>query len=652
MVKRMQRWWVVGFAALAVVGLPATWAAPPKGRPVRQPTKQTPIRLPAETLDEIDSPFEVARLDRADRSAVLEAAGRIDSLLDLGLSAGGQQPSETLSDAQFLRRIYVDLGGRIPSYEEAVQHLGRGDQPIDRPELIDQVLESPDYVSNFYNYWADVLRLSEAPQPNLLLGPYLDYVKQSIRENKPYDQWVYEMLTAEGKVWDNPAVGFQLRDDGMPLPYVDNTVRVFLGTQIGCAQCHDHPFDRWTQYEFYKLAAFTNGTRTRIGRRDPEFRGNRNPSQALIAEARKEAGTGKVPGDVQRVIRANNYIVRNDDARLRLPHDYAYDNAEPKDLVKPGVLWGEVPQAKRSAPLREQFAAWIAGGDNRQFARNIANRMWKLMMGVGLVEPIDDFREDNPASSPALLEILTDEMIRVDYDLKEFVRIIANTQAYQRQAVEWDPSDESPFRYAGPALRRMSAEQIWDSILTLSVRNPWGFQRQTAEDYKAAIDIDLGSATLEDVRKQADAYRNTSTPGAVQKKLRRISYQGQALVRASELPTPLPLGHFLRQFGQSDREDIAGGRTVATVPQLLAMFNGPFTHMMLERGSVVYDNILSADGRGGGADVIFLSVLTRYPTADDKRLIAGEIRHNENVATAMGNVLWALLNTREFLFIQ
>ena len=115
-----------------------------------------------------------------------------------------------------------------------------------------------------YNFWADTLRLTDRPQANIIADPYLSYIKESLRVNKPYDEWVYEMLTADGKVWENGAVGYQLRDDGMPLPYVDNTVRVFLGTQIGCAQCHDHPFDDWTQYQFYQLAAFTNGTRTRM----------------------------------------------------------------------------------------------------------------------------------------------------------------------------------------------------------------------------------------------------------------------------------------------------------------------------------------------------------------------------------------------------
>ena len=148
-----------------------------------------------------------------------------------------------------------------------------------REDLIDKLLSSPDYVSNMYNFWADTLRLVERPQPNIVADPFLGYVKDSIRTNKKYDQWVYEMLTADGKTWENPAVGFQLRDDGMPLPYIDNTVRVFLGTQIGCAQCHDHPFDQWTQYQFYELAAFTAGTRTRIQRGSPGFKtpGNGKP---------------------------------------------------------------------------------------------------------------------------------------------------------------------------------------------------------------------------------------------------------------------------------------------------------------------------------------------------------------------------------------
>jgi hypothetical protein len=320
--------------------------------------------------------------------------------------------------------------------------------------------------------------------------------------------------------------------------------------------------------------------------------------------------------------------------------------------VSPKVLWGEVPSPARAADGREQFAAWIVSRDNRQFARTIANRLWKKLMGVGLVEPVDDFKEDNPASFPALLEHLTDEMLRLKFDLREFVRLIVSTDVYQRQAVLHDSMSAAPFRFTGPALKRMTAEQLWDSILTLVARNPWAVERPTTEEVAAVLDIDLRTASLTDVDREVEAFLSRYGKGPAKRRLMEIcGYHGLELVRASELPAPLPLGHFLRQFGQSDRETIEGGRTVATVPQILAMFNGPITHAMLERGSVIYDEVTS-HAPGEAIDVVFLSVLSRRPSAEDRAFAVREVMSAQDRATGCGNVIWALLNTREFLFIQ
>ena len=170
---------------------------------------------------------------------------------------------------------------RIPTYEQTVAFLDSQDEHK-RQKLIDTLLNSPGYASHFFNYWANILRLQDFPEQNLPAAAYIDWIKDSIRENKPYDRWVTEMLTAEGKIWDNPAAGYLLRDSGMPLDSVNNTVRVFLGTQIGCAQCHDHPFDRWKQHEFYEMAAFMFGVKTRGGA------GRGNPVNRLREELLKD----------------------------------------------------------------------------------------------------------------------------------------------------------------------------------------------------------------------------------------------------------------------------------------------------------------------------------------------------------------------------
>jgi len=604
--------------------------------------------------------MDVARVDRATRASVEEAAGRIDAILERHGKEHGVTPSPSLTDHEFVRRMYLELAGRIPSYDEAVRFFASKAEDK-RGDLVDTLLESPDYVSHFYNFWADVLRLQERPDKHLVFEPYLFYVKESIRTNKPFDAWVHEMLTADGKPWENPAVGFQLRDEGMPLPYVDNTVRVFLGTQIGCAQCHDHPFDHWKQREFYELAAFTAGTRARPVERLRAARAGKVGTDGDALESARAARALQVANRdrdqrnkaaVAQFLRASVTSVSFADKKLLLPHDYQYDDAKPLAAVDAKVLWGAVPEAARKADGREQFAAWVVARDNRQFARTIANRLWKKVMGVGLVEPVDDFREENPASDPELLEHLTDEMLRLKFDLREFVRLLVSTAAYRRQAVIHDASSAAPFRFAGPALKRMTAEQIWDSILTLVARNPWSVQRPTQRDVAAKATLDLPRATLSDVDRQLAAFQDAFGRNQYKRHLDQIcGYRGLELVRASELPAPLPLGHFLRQFGQSDRQTIEGGRTVATVPQILAMFNGPITHAMLEKGSVIYDNVTSHRAQEA-VDVVFLSVLSRKPHADDRRLALQEINSADDPATGCGNLIWALLNTREFIFIQ
>lgn len=642
--------------SLAVVALAAIASvAADRAKPDWQAERQG--GLPATVTAAADGPaMKVAAVNAARRNRVRTEAAAIDALLESRWRELGIEPSPPLDDAQFVRRIHLELAGRIPTYDETTAFLNTASS-AKRDAMIESLLASPEYVSHFYNYWADVLRLTERPQRNLVFEPYLAYVKDSIRTNKPYDEWVREMLTADGRLWENPAVGFQLRDDGMPLPYVDNTVRVLLGTQIGCAQCHDHPFDQWTQHQFYELAAFTAGTKTRLSVGTRPGKPGKDPRpipppvvRTLVKEARETKG--KKAGGLIQFIQANATAVSFVDASLRLPHDYQYDDAEPLEKVERELLWGKVPASVAHADGREQFAAWMVARTNRQFARTIANRMWKQAMGVGIVEPVDDFRAENPPSDPELLEHLTTLVIGLDFDLREFIRVVVSTTAYQRRAVLHDPTSAEPFRFAGPALRRMTAEQLWDSIVALVARNPWSVQRPTAAEVAEVAAIDLRQASLADVEQTFDAFVGRYGPGRYQRTLQQAcGYRGQWLMKASEMPTPLPLGHFLRQFGQSDRETIDGGRTVPTIPQILAMFNGPITHAMLEEGSVIYDTVMAHDPEET-VDVVFVSVLGHEPSAEDRRSAHDELIDAGDPATGCGNLIWALLNTREFLFIQ
>ena len=631
-------------------------------------------KLPKAVTEKPDGPvMQVAPIDRKARPEVEAAAAKIDAILQAYWREHGAEPNTKTDDHEFVRRVYLELAGRIPTIEEAESFCAASGS-AKRGKLIDDLLESPGYVSHFYNFWADILRLRERPSREVWFEPYMAWVKESIAENRPYDEWVFEMLTATGRISENPAAGFQLRDIGTPLVYLDNTVRVFLGTQIGCAQCHDHPFDKWTQQDFYKLAGLTNGTRYSINQvlfgnmnmaagggsaeslsaAATAFFKNQDDLVYNVSKINYERGLAEEADEIDRGSRdylaALTKMVSNLDTEFRLPYDYRYDDAQPLDIIEPTVLWGEIPSAAQTADKRTQFGAWLTARDNRQFARTIANRMWKKVMGVGLVEPVDDFQEGNIPAIPELLEHLTDEMLRLDFDLREFVRIIASTDVYQRLAVEYDSTAAEPYRFTGPALKRMTAEQLWDSLLTLIAVNEWAYQRPSVAELAPGISVDVSAINYEQFAEAYKTYKQIKND--FRGRLNRTSYKGLQLVRASELPQPSPANHLMRQFGQGDRLAIETARQVATVPQILTLFNGWMTHAMLEQGSVIYDEVAKQKTMRGAVDTIFLAILTHKPTPQMRQLAEREIKQAETPAAGCGNLIWALLNTREFMFIE
>lgn len=664
---------IFGLALLLSAGFVSSGRSAEAAKPNKE-WKPPASKLPKAVTEKPDGPvMEIAPLDRSGRRDVEAAAAKIDDILKDYWREHNATPNTKTDDHEFVRRVYLELAGRIPTIEEA-ESFCAAKGSAKRGELIDDLLESPGYVSHFYNFWADILRLQERPSRDVWFEPYMAWVKESIAANRPYDEWVFEMLTATGRISENPAAGFQLRDVGTPLVYLDNTVRVFLGTQIGCAQCHDHPFDKWTQQDFYKLAGLTNGTRYSINQvlfgdlnmaegggsakslsaAATQFFKNQDDLVYNVSKINYERGLAEDADEIDRgardYLQSMTKMVSNLDTEFRLPYDYRYDDAQPLDVIEPAVLWDEVPSAARNADKRTQFGAWLTSRDNRQFARTIANRMWKKMMGVGLVEPIDDFQEGNIPAIPELLEHLTDEILRLDFDLREFVRILASTDVYQRLAVEYDATAEDPYRFTAPALKRLTAEQLWDSLLTLIAVNEWAYQRPTVAELAPGISIDISSVNYQQFVEGYETYKQIRND--FRSRLNSCKYKDLTLVRASELPQPSPANHLLRQFGQGDRLAIQTARQVATVPQILTLFNGWMTHAMLEQGSVIYDEVARQRTMKGAVDTIFMAILTHKPTADMRRLAEQEIKQADNPAAGCGNLIWALLNTREFMFIE
>lgn len=635
----------------AVIGLSGNWNSVHASQPPRSGGNQATSRIPKGT-GKIDAP-SVTPVEASRLADVKASAARIDELVEAACQANGVTPGRTVNDSVFCRRIYLQLAGRIPKFEEALSFITSKDVEK-RSKLIDHLLNSQDHVSHMFNYWGNILRLQDHPiNNNQIAQPYHEWIKKSLAENTPYDKWVTEMLTAEGRIWDNPAVGYTMRDSGMELDHVDNTVQVFLGTQIGCAQCHDHPFDKWTQKDFYQMSAFLYGTQTRIGAGDKRRFPNGNPVERVRAEMKAKDPTFNTNGAFGRMLNANLFeVTENPGRQLKLPHDYQYDNGKPNDSVGAKPIFGDQVTIKKGDSPKVIFASWMTSPSNPRFVKNIVNRLWKHTMGLGLIEPVDDIRDDSVCANLELLAFLESEFIRLKFDVRELKRIICNSRTWQREARVREITDEEPYYFQGPTLRRMTAEQIWDSLLTMAVYNFESFTRPSTKGLAEVVGMDLNKVTGDQVKQSAEKYEATYSNNAQRKlTVQRNSYKNRTiLARASELPLPLPSDHFLRQFGQGDRELIEAGTTDGNVSQILAMFNGEITHMMLEGGSVIFDNTIRATSIADRIDVIFLSILSRKATSSEDEIARAEIKSSGNAG--YGNVIWALINTKEFLFIQ
>jgi len=591
------------------------------------------------------------------------AAKKIDQLAQADYKRSKVAPAGKASDEDFLRRVYLDLVGRIPTYDEAVAFLELR-KPSKRSELIDHLLKSPGYNSTMFNFWADMLRI----QTRSRFDPTAEYgkwVKQAIAENKPYDEIVYELLTSNGRTKDNGAAGYYLRDSGMPLDNASLTAQIFLGTQIGCAQCHDHPFDKWTQMDFYQFASYTAQVRTRGravgGQSGMSMRQMRSSYAKMRQQMNKlEANERQM---LQLLLRVNSYRVSDTYKPLKLPEDYQYDDAKPGQTIKPKVIFGAEPELKSRTDTRNSFAGWLTSKDNPQFAKVIANRLWKKMMGIGLVEPVDDFSDTNKAANPELLDYLAKLMVDVDFDIKQYLRVLSHSRVYQLSTSRRELTPEN-YHAQGAVLRRLGAEQIWDSLLTIAVDKVdtrqsmqvnfgrYGMLAQIDADKMKPDELIATAKKLAEARKNPRAAM-ASNPNAArmrQEMMKRRREFGGSYTRASEMQSPMPAGHFLAQFGQARREAPNDGHNEPTVPQALSMMNGQVTKLLMSSRSVLSRNMAEFTEPKDRINVMWLSILSRKPTSGEVRMALGEIRENGN--KGYGNLIWALVNSREFMFIK
>lgn len=626
---------------------------------------------------------------------VLDAAREIDRLIDQDLARHQEPANPAIDDATFVRRAWLSIVGRIPT-AAATRAFLADRSPQRRTALIDALLDAPGRASHEFNYWADLLRVKTRLAQQVSGEPYIHWLKQAIADNKPYDEFVGELLTASGPALarDNGATGYYLRDLGMPEDNMANTVRVFLGTRLECAQCHDHRFDKWKQRQFFEMVAFTGGIEYQTNDVSDSFA---DRIRVLAQQVRDEHGVNgqRALGQLLRPIRAGVY--GDGKGVAALPQDYQYDDARPGTVVAAQTMFGQdiamqvvhPPQARqprgarrpaaqrrRGPPLpypeidsRRVYADWMTSPENPRFTKVIANRTWKRVMGVGVIEPVDDLRDDTVAANPELMEYLERLMVELDYDLKQFQRVLFNTQAFQRQSSRQDRDLDKAYRFAGPLLRRMTAEQIWDSALTLAVsdldaklRPPGAGAERVYEEFERLL-----SSPAEELRQRIEQqvlrYTDPQKFRAQQMAARARQMQEQqqrrrdrrgaagALVRASDLPSPAPPGHFLQSFGQSDREQIETADADANVPQVLTLLNGLIESRILGNEQAVLTRELAAAKTP--TDKIrsaYLAVLNREPERDELAMWLADVGDDQQ--TAYGDLVWTLVNTHEFRFVR
>ena len=630
----------------------------------------------------------------------------VQNRVDQSHAAKGTKLNAPASDETFLRRVYLDVVGRIPSLEESARFLDSKDADK-RGKLIGELLGSEGYVSHMFNWKADLLRVNTlrlaAQQPGKL---YDDWVKDAIRSRMPYDEFVRQLITASGYLWENGAVGFYLRDLGMPLDHMSNMTRIFLGTRIECAQCHDHPLEPITQKDFYQMVAFTFGV-SNLGK--PGGYSPDNVKQWPELKAKLAAmGSDKALNDsVSGTIAPLKRLTLDTEMLLKFPENYRYDLALRGQSVEPRTLFGD-EAVVNDGNRRKAFAEWMTSPRNPRFAKNIANRLWKRVMGAGLIEPVDSFSALPNPEHAELMDFLTQTMIGLKFDERSFMAVLLNTRLYQSEAVRETPEPAAVFALRGPQLRRLSAEQIWDSHLVLLVKDlderKSVFRLEgtmdtdrlkkltvmTAEEIIAQARIDRAEHTrnrefnllraqqlkeLAAAKESGDAkevkrltaahakankaflgseMKATDTEPDGEAAVKEIDPRWKSLptsfIRASETPLPLPLGHFLRQFGQSDRREIDAFNRDPNTTHSLALMNGDLTTQILKDKSLLRRQLAASKSKGDErTQLIYRAILVRSATAEELAELA--VRTKDSPSPEQ-DIIWALLNSPEFLFNQ
>ena len=469
-------------------------------------------------------------------------------------------PSEICSDEEFVRRLYLDVIGFLPSAEE-LQTFAQNPAADKRAKLIDQLLDRPEHAKFWALKWGDLLRLTSSQVGGDGVYKYYRWLERSLRENMPYDQFARELLTATGSTMNNPPANFY-RTAGDTNDCVETISQIFLGARLQCAKCHNHPFERWTQDNYYGLSAFFNRVQRKKTRRADElFIWTTNTGEVT------QPRTGK--------------------------------------QMKPWLpIVGDV-EKETGNDRRQIFTSWLTGKDNPYFGKIEVNRIWSHLLGRGIVDPPDDFRDTNPPSNAELLDALAKDFSEHGYDRQHMMRVILNSRVYQMsfRPNAFNETDTKYFSHFQPRL--LSAEQLLDAICHVT-----------------NVSEQFGSLP--------------------------------AGTKATQLPAPDLVKHdFLRIFGQPERQTVCACErsTESNLGMAIQFFNGPLVYNKLRNEKNRFRELIAAKKTDEEiVDSLYRAAVCRPPTKTEMEASLKHIKSKEDRILALEDVCWAILNTNEFLF--
>jgi hypothetical protein len=488
----------------------------------------------------------------------------------------GLVPSELCTDEQFIRRVSLDLTGTLPTPEQVTAFVKETD-PAKRDKLVDRLLESPEYAYYFANKWADVLRVKRRGDNTRAAGTFAfhEWIRDGIAKDKPYDQFAREILTANGDETINPPTVWY-KELQEPNNFVDDLAQVFLGQRLACAQCHHHPYEKWSQDDYWGLAAFFG----RVGRKNiPVLGGSQNQQYQMQAIFNRSSG--------------------------------GVQNKRTGQAAVMKALDGEPMQAGPEEDPRVKLVAWMTDAKNPFFAKAVANRYWAHFFNRGIVDPLDDMRVTNPPSNPELLDALAKDLTDAKYSLKHLIGTICKSRTYQLSSTPNDFNKHDKQNYARYYPRRMSAEVLFDAVCQVT---------------------------------------NSPTPfgGLPQDK--------HAPKRAIQLPDETFTTYFLDVFGRPQRISACECERVseANLAQALHLLNSDEVQGKLAAANGRAD-LLIKDKRPEAEKIeeLFLWTFAHKPDAAQLQAALDHVNKNAmNKKAAYENILWALINTKEFVFNQ